>query len=156
MKQCIIRLIFTRNLFMQITVKVKQAGKKHPLITDKIIEIEDIGDKPKFEAFLDAVVKQQVAEFTKKQNEKSLLPFLSKDEISNQTADGKVGFGRIYNETKVDLKDAQETARLAFEDGLFAVFADETEIESLDSMIDLSNSPVITFIRLTFLAGSYW
>lgn len=141
---------------MKITVKAKQAGRKHALIDNKIIEIKDIGDTPLLENFLKAVVEQQVTEFNAKSGEKSLLGVLSKDEINQNALGGKVGFGRIYNENKTDLADAQETALLAFEDGLFSVFVGDDEVRNLEDKVDLSDGKVITFIRLTFLAGSYW
>lgn len=141
---------------MKITVKVKQAGRKHALLENKELEIEDIGKTPFLKDFLNAIVQHQVEEYNKKNTEENLLPFLSKAEISDQSASGKVGFGSIYNENKADLAKAQETAWQAFEDGMFSVFADENEIRNLDEIIELKDSTVITFIRLTFLAGSYW
>ena len=141
---------------MKITVKAKQMGRKHALLENKIIEIEDIGHSPLLEDLLKAVVKQQVEEFNDKPFEKNLLPFLSKDEIQNQAESGKVGFGSVYNEKKADLAGARETALQAFEDGMFSVFADDVEIRNLKDEVIISESTVITFIRLTFLAGSYW
>ena len=141
---------------MQITVKAKQAGRKHALIENKVIEIEEMGPRPTLAEFLKAIVKQQVAEYNRKTPEKNLLPFLAKDEISGQAAGGKVGFGAIYNENQADLSEAQETALQAFADGMFAVFADDHEIQKLDEIVQLPETTVFTFIRLTFLAGSYW
>lgn len=141
---------------MQIIIKAKQAGRKHALIENKVIEIDDIGNQPKFAELLKAIVKQQVGEYNSKTAEKNLLPFLSKDEISEQAQSGKVGFGSIYNENKADLETAQETALQAFEDGMFAVFADENELQKLDETVRVTDETVFTFIRLTFLAGSYW
>ena len=141
---------------MKITVKVKQAGRKHALLENKELEIEDIGKTPSLKDFLNAVVKNQVEEYNQKNAKENLLPFLSKAEISAQAESGKVGFGSIYNENKADLERAQETALQAFEDGMFSVFADENEIGKLDEIIELNDLTVITFIRLTFLAGSYW
>jgi len=141
---------------MKITIKAKQAGRKHALLENKIIEIEDIGRAPLLEDLLRAVVKQQVEEFNNKPFEKTLLPFLSKDEIQNQAESGKVGFGSIYNEEKADFAEAQETALQAFEDGMFSVFADDVEIRNIKDEVLLNELTVITFIRLTFLAGSYW
>lgn len=143
-------------MFMEITVKAKQAGRKHALIENKKIKIEDIGAKPSLEILLKAVVKQQVAEFNDKPAEKNLLPFLSKDEIEKSAEIGKVGFGSVYNENKADLTVAQETALQAFEDGLFAVFVNDEEIQKLGETVELNDKTVVTFIRLTFLAGSYW
>jgi len=141
---------------MKITVKVKQAGRKHALLENKEIEIEDLGKTPVLKDFLNAVVKSQVAEYNAKNAEENLLPFLSKGEVSAQAESGKVGFGSIYNENKADLERAQETALQAFEDGMFIVFANENEIRKSDEIIELNDATVITFIRLTFLAGSYW
>lgn len=141
---------------MKITVKVKQAGRKHALLENRQVEIENIGNTPFLKDLLNAVVQNQVEEYNKKATEENLLPFLSKSEISDQAASGKVGFGSIYNENKTDVKKAQETALQAFEDGLFSVFADENEIRNLNEIVEISDSTVITFIRLTFLAGSYW
>lgn len=141
---------------MKIIVKVKQAGRKHALLDNKKIEIEDIGKTPFLKDFLNAVVKKQVAEYNQKSAEENLLPFLSKSEIAAQATSGKVGFGSIYNKNKADLLKAQETALQAFEDGMFSVFADEKEIRNLNEIIELNDSTAITFIRLTFLAGSYW
>lgn len=140
---------------MKINVKVKQAGRKHALV-ERELEIDDIGENPLLEDLIKVIVKQQVEEFNVKPTEKNLLSFLSKNEISQQTKDGKVGFGSIYNENKVKLTKAQETALLAFEDGLFSVFADDEEIGSLKDVVKINDSTVFTFIRLTFLAGSYW
>lgn len=141
---------------MKITVRVKQAGRKHALLENKEIEIEDIGTTPVLKDFLNAVVKNQVAEYNAKNAEENLLPFLSKAEVSAQAESGKIGFGSIYNENKADLERAQETALQAFEDGMFSVFADENEIGKLNEVIELNDVTVVTFIRLTFLAGSYW
>lgn len=141
---------------MQITIKAKQAGRKHALIENKVIEIDEIEASSPISEFLKAIVKQQVTEYNNKTVEKNLLPFLAKEEISDQAESGKVGFGAIYHENKADLIKAQEAALQAFEDGIFAVFADDAEIQKLDEIIQLTDSTVITFIRLTFLAGSYW
>jgi hypothetical protein len=141
---------------MQLTVKAKQAGKKYAIIEDKIIEIDNIGKTPLLQELLKAVVKQQVEEYNRKPVEKNLLPFLSKSKIEEKSETGKVGFESIYNKNKADITKAQETALQAFEDGMFSVFAGDFEVRSLKEEVKLTDSTVIIFIRLTFLAGSYW
>lgn len=94
--------------------------------------------------------------YNAKSTEKNLLPFLSASEIEEQSSSGKVGFGSVYNENKADLVKARQTALQAFEDGMFAIFADDNQCNKLDEIISLKKDTVITFIRLTFLAGSYW
>ncbi|MDR1923221.1 MAG: hypothetical protein LBQ66_02510, partial [Planctomycetaceae bacterium] len=71
-------------------------------------------------------------------------------------ATGKIGFDAKYNNKTQDPNQAVNTALLAFEDGLFRVFLDESELESLDTELTLSNSNTLTFIRLTMLAGRSW
>jgi hypothetical protein len=141
---------------MELTITAKQLGKKHPIIEKQIIEIDDIGNTPSVNDLIYAVVQQQVLAYNAKSTEKNLLPFLSESDIENQSASGKVGFGSIYNENKADLEKAQQTALQAFEDGLFAVFADDIQYNKPDEIISLEQGTVVTFIRLTFLAGSYW
>ncbi|WP_164464437.1 hypothetical protein [Chryseobacterium sp. G0162] len=54
------------------------------------------------------------------------------------------------------MQKAQDNAIQAFEDGMFAVFYNDEQLENLDQSIDLSLRHLFTFIRLAFLAGSYW
>lgn len=141
---------------MDLIINAKQAGRKHPLIEKRTIVIDDLQPTPSLRDLLAAVVKQQVTEYNNKPLEKNLLPFLDGEQVAQQASTGKIGFGSIYNENKADLSKAQDVAMQAFEDGLFAVFADEEELQALDTTFVLTPATVITFIRLTFLAGSYW
>ncbi|SEW51899.1 hypothetical protein [Chitinophaga arvensicola] len=141
---------------MQITISVKQPGRKYALIDRQLLEVDDITDSPSLRELLQAVVKQQVAAYNDKPLEKNLLPFLSAEQTDDRLATGKAGFGSIYNEHKADAVKAQETALQAFEDGLFAVFINDEEMKHLPDKISLNNDTVITFVRLTFLAGSIW
>ena len=141
---------------MKLTVKVIQAGQKHPLLENKEIDIGEIGNAPLLKDFLKAVVRQQVEEFNSKIDKENLLEFLISNDINESYSTGKVGFGRVSNDKKADLNKAEETALLAFEDGLFSVFVEDKEIVNLDDELNLNEKTEITFIRLTFLAGSYW
>lgn len=141
---------------MQLTVSAKQLGRKHALIDKKEIEIEDIGSNPTVQRLIEAVVEQQVREFNSKPVEKSLLPFLDQEAIDDAVGRGKVGFGSIYNKAKADPAAAKRIALQAYADGLFVLFADEQEFTDGNETITLHPNTVITFIRLTFLAGSYW
>jgi hypothetical protein len=146
----------TFNRRMQLTVSAKQLGRKNALIMNKVIEIEDIGPHPTVQRLIEAVVEQQVREYNSKPLEKNLLPFLDQNTIDTGAKSGKVGFGSIYNETKADSRAAQKTALQAFADGLFVLFADDREFTNPEETIIIQSTTIITFIRLTFLAGSYW
>jgi len=141
---------------MHLTISAKQLGRKRPLISNKIIEIDDIGPNPTIQRLIEAVVDQQVREYNSKPVEKSLLPFMDQEVIDNAVGTGKVGFGSIYNEAKADPLAAKRTALQAYADGLFVLFVDDREFTDSNDTITLHPTTVITFIRLTFLAGSYW
>ncbi|MBQ0152723.1 MAG: hypothetical protein KBS61_07520 [Chryseobacterium sp.] len=144
---------------MEIKVVVKQLGKKHPILSEQKIEIEYQDSNITLEHLLKAIVKQQVETFNAKSFEledEDLIKLPIDNYLNILTDTGKIGFGSIYNQKKADLQKAQENAILAFEDGLFAVFCNQEQIKHLADTIDLSLDPTFTFIRLTFLAGSYW
>lgn len=144
---------------MEIKVTVKQLGRKHPVLSEQHLEIDHHDNSVSLEQLLKLIVRQQVEAFNAKSFETedqdhTQIPF--ENYLNMLTDTGKAGFGSIYNEKRADLQKAQENAIQAFEDGMFAVFAGEIQLENLTQVIDLSPQPVFTFIRLTFLAGSYW
>jgi len=141
---------------MEIKISVKQLGKKRPVIEQKKIEIEDLPPSPILQHLITSVVRQQVRAFNEKIEKKPMISFLLKEEINQKTKTGKVGFGNIYNDEKADEQAAIDNALLAFQDGIYCVFIDEEQIEKLDQSIVLKSESVLTFVRLTFLAGSYW
>ncbi|MFP3833909.1 hypothetical protein [Chryseobacterium sp. SIMBA_028] len=144
---------------MEIKVTVKQLGKKHPVLSEQNIEIAYDEANITLENLLKLIVQQQVYEFNTKSFEREDEDYtkIPQDNYLNLLTDtGKVGFGSIYNLKKADLQKAQENAIQAFEDGMFAVFYNDEQLESLTQTIDLGLKHTFTFIRLAFLAGSYW
>ncbi|WES95907.1 hypothetical protein P2W68_13705 [Chryseobacterium arthrosphaerae] len=144
---------------MEIRVTVKQLGKKHPVLSEQNIEIAYEDSNISLENLLKLIVQQQVEVFNAKSFElegedDAKIP---QDNYLNILTDtGKVGFGSIYNLKKANVQKAQANAIQAFEDGLFAVFYNDEQLESLTQTIDLDLQHPFTFIRLAFLAGSYW
>lgn len=141
---------------MELTISAKQLGRKQDLISRQVIEIEDIGTQPTVAQLIAAVVTQQVRAFNSKPHEVNILPLLDEQSIDSSAANGKVGFGSIYNPGKADTTQAIKTAMLALKDGLFVLFAGDEEYTKPEQIIHLQENTVLTFIRLTFLAGSYW
>ncbi|WP_312394506.1 hypothetical protein [Chryseobacterium sp.] len=144
---------------MEIKVTVKQLGRKHPVLSKQILNIAHLENTISLEHLLKLVVQQQVDAFNAKSFELEDEDYtkIPQDNYLNILTDiGKVGFGSIYNEKRANLEKAQENAIQAFEDGMFAVFYNDEQLENLSQTIDLSLQHTFTFIRLTFLAGSYW
>ena len=144
---------------MNISISVRQLGKKHPILQEKSISLDTSAPVVTVRTFIELIVKHQVglfhsASFEWEDQDTIHLP--KENYLPILTDTGKVGFGAVYNHNKVDIPKAQENAIVAFEDGLYALFQGDDQLESLTEEIDLSQNKSITFIRLTFLAGSYW
>lgn len=144
---------------MNISISVKQLGKKHPLLQEKNIALAIENPVITTQKLIESIVDHQVqlfraSSFEFEDEDKIHLP--KENYLPILTDTGKVGFGAVYNHNKVDLAKAQENAIVAFEDGLYAVFYGEDQLETLSEEIDLSQNKNLMFIRLTFLAGSYW
>lgn len=144
---------------MNLTISVKQLGKKHPILQDNVIVLATTSTVITLKQLLELVVAQQVDYFSKSSFEvddedKTHLP--NDHYLPILLDSGKMSFGAIYNHNLPDLRKAQETAIQAFEDGMFAVFFGDDALETLEQTIDLEENKTLTFIRLTFLAGSYW
>jgi hypothetical protein len=138
---------------MQIYIKFKQAGKRRLILEKQAIEIENIGKTPTLQTLITAVVTQQVAAYNAKTLDEPIINFLTKNQINDAAATGKVGFGAIYNDKKADLNQAIKIAIEAHIDGLFAVAIDDKIVEKLGDFIVLNQDSVVTFIRLTLLIG---
>ncbi|MEL1254436.1 hypothetical protein AAEO57_11660 [Flavobacterium sp. DGU38] len=144
---------------MNISISVKKLGKKHPLLQEKSIALAIENPVITTQKLIESIVDHQVqlfhaSSFEFEDEDKIHLP--KENYLPILTDTGKAGFGAIYNHNKVNLIKAQETAIQAFEDGLYAIFYGDDQLETLTEQIDLSQNKAITFIRLTFLAGSYW
>ncbi|GAA3748543.1 hypothetical protein GCM10022422_36410 [Flavobacterium ginsengisoli] len=144
---------------MNISISVKQLGKKHPLLQEKSIALDIENPVITTQKLIESIVDHQVqlfrsSSFEFEDEDKIHLP--KENYLPILTDTGKVGFGALYNHNQVDLAKAQENAIVAFEDGLYAVFYGDDQLETLTEQIDLSQNKNLTFIRLTFLAGSYW
>ncbi|OCA70906.1 hypothetical protein BBI01_13340 [Chryseobacterium artocarpi] len=144
---------------MEIKVTVKQLGKKHPVLSEQKIDIAYDDSNISLKNLLKLIVQQQVEAFNAKSFEledEDYTKIPTDNYLNILTDTGKVGFGSIYNLKKADVQKAQENAIQAFEDGMFAVFYNDEQFEDLTQTINLDLQHTFTFIRLTFLAGSYW
>lgn len=144
---------------MNISISVKQLGKKYPLLQEKSIALAIENPVITTQKLIESIVDHQIqlfrsSSFEFEDEDKIHLP--KENYLPILTDTGKVGFGAIYNHNQVDVAKAQENAIVAFEDGLYAVFYGDDQLETLSEEIDLSQNKNLTFIRLTFLAGSYW
>jgi len=152
---------------MKIYVKLKSVGKRKPALENIPYDLPD----PLESGFtlcrlIEIIVRKEAEKYNSRGAENMLVPFLTENEIEDQSAAGKVGFGRLYSDKKADPEKAVETALQGFQDGLFRVVINADagnddnnegkEITDLDSEISVNEGDTLTFIRLTFLAGRLW
>ncbi|CAA7385772.1 hypothetical protein [Chryseobacterium fistulae] len=144
---------------MEIKVTVKQLGRKHPILSEQKLEIGYNDNSITLENLLQLIVRQQVEAFNAQsfeQEDEDYTKIPIENYLNILTDMGKAGFGSIYNQKKADLQKAQDNVIQAFEDGIFAMFYHDERLENLSQSLNLSLGHSFTFIRLTFLAGSYW
>ncbi len=139
---------------IKVYVSVKQAGKRKEYIKSKELILKSIPHSLK--ELITEIVHLNVAEYNNKAVDPLIMHYLSPDVIDNQVATGKVGFGERRSQKQADVERAVETALLAFEDGIYRVFIGEDEVLSLNQPITLKEDDLLTFIRLTMLAGRMW
>ena len=139
-----------KTLFVQI----KQIGKRKPVIEKESLQIPE--SITTLRALLEHIVRERVAAFNEKNEEGDWSKYLTGFDLATTAESGKVGFDAKYNAQKQDVGKAVEMALLAFEDGLFRVFFDDNELESLDDVVDFQENGLLTFVRLTMLSGRSW
>jgi hypothetical protein len=135
-----------------INLQLKRLGKKK-IITVPITLNSDCNT---LQELLINCVENEVNSYNNKRKELQLTPFLSPTNIQNQAEGGKIDFNDIQNKKLAVLNQSIENAIQSFKDGLFVVFIDDQEITDLTTPIKITNHSSITFIRMTFLSGTYW
>lgn len=139
---------------MQIYIYVKQLGKRRNVVDKKTIQLDKIPDNTA--ALIAGIVALQVREYNQRLEQCELLNYLTDEDIQIKAATGKINFGVNYNGMPADMEKAIRNALQSFEDGIFRVFVDGKELESLEESVMLKEGSELTFVRLTMLAGRMW
>jgi hypothetical protein len=139
-----------------LTVSAKALGRKKPLFEDYSVAPPAAlaANQPvTLRELIGHVVRSEVAAFKQRQAERRLFKALTAKQIEAGLAAGKVQAGGSDLDQQVDPEQAVATALEAFTDGLFLVVVDETEMTDLNSVLQLTDSSRLTFVRMTMLAG---
>ncbi|TBN17813.1 hypothetical protein [Hyunsoonleella pacifica] len=132
-------------------INLKRLGKRK-IYTETITVEHQIND---LKDLIVACVSSKVKQYNSKREDNQLLSFLTPSQIQDQSETGKIGFEDIANFKMADEIESIETALQAYKDGMFLVFVDDNEISTLDTKVSLSKDTNITFLRMTFLTGTY-
>ena len=137
---------------MRIIINVKGLSRKKVIhqeeveLTDNISTTKDL---------ITELVKINVEKFNKKIDDKDILSIMTNEYIAEAARSGKIG-DEVHGDKKANLEKALDTAYLAFEDGLYCILVNDEQSEKLDDSLNLKDGDILTFIRLTMLAGRMW
>lgn len=81
---------------------------------------------------------------------------LSEEEIANLAETGRVAFGIVYNGREEDPEKAVANALQSYDDGLFRIFINGIDAGEAANPVRLSDSDLVTVVRLTLLSGRMW
>ena len=138
---------------MELHYSILQLGKKRPILAPTALPLPDLASPCPLTTLLAAIVAQQVQAYEARQTSGPLLQALTSTQLDRAAQQGKVDFGDRLNDQVVDLAQAQNNALQAFEDGLYAIFADGQQLTELEAAIDWAAVGCFNFLRLTFLSG---
>ena len=140
-----------------VSIEGKSLGSKRPLFDSFSIALQDLhisNTSTTLNDLIEKIVTGQVNAFTQRQHESQLLKALTKKDVELGIQSGKItsGASQVPKQT-VDLNQAITTAKEAFGDGLYMVFIDDEQINTLEEPISLKENSRLLFIRLTLIAG---
>ena len=137
---------------MRIIINVKGLSRKKVIHQE---EVELINKISTIKDLITELVKINVEKFNKKIDDKDILSIMTNEYIAEAARSGKIG-DEVHGDKKANLEKALDTAYLAFEDGLYCIFINDEQSEKLDDNLNLKDGDILTFIRLTMLAGRMW
>lgn len=141
-----------------IWVRMRKLGKKGREVIEPVAY--KLSARPEtVQNLIVELTKQGVAAYNAREDKGQIIPHLTKQEIVERASAGKVAFG-LRGGSAADPEAAVKNALQCFEDGIFRVFADDEELETLEQEIpwkpedaDGNEKIVFTFVRLTMLTG---
>ena len=137
---------------MKIIINVKGLSRKKVIHQE---EVELINKISTTKDLITELVKINVEKFNKKIDDKDILSIMTNEYIAEAARSGKIG-DEVHGDKKANLEKALDTAYLAFEDGLYCIFINDEQTEKLEDNLALKDGDVLTFIKLTMLAGRMW
>ena len=134
-----------------IYVRMKKIGKQKGADLQPVPF--ELDEKPStVRELLVGLTRLGVRQYNERKDEGQILAYLTKEEIAEQAARGKVSSGLRGGADAVEDKAVANTIQ-CFEDGLYRVFAGEVELTALSDAIPWTEDMIFTLIRLTMLSG---
>jgi len=99
------------------------------------------------------LVRDELDSFEQRQRERSLLRVLTPADLVRGVDAGKYAAEPKQSQTPPSYDAAYERALEAFADGLYFVFVDDVQVESLDEPVVVRETSRMRLVRLVALAG---
>lgn len=140
-----------------LTIRGKSLGARRPLFADWSIPFPPEwggGGGQTLRDVISRVVRAEVDAFRERQTARQVFRALTTREIAEGAERGKIESGGCEVPLQeVEADQAVAVACQAFEDGMFLVVIDGEDYRELDRPVYLHADSLITFVRLTLLAG---
>lgn len=144
------------NTVTTLSISAKVIGQKKPVFTDWRVPLPpdlDGSRNPTLRDLITVVVGKEIEAFKLRQEQRKLAQVLTAAQIQEGAERGKIDVGERDLQQEVDEQAAIATALQAFEDGLYYVFLDDVQQESLDQTVIVGADSHLMFVRLIALAG---
>ena len=139
---------------MRVYIQVKQLGKRKCCIEK--LPVDFSVPPTNVQELIASIVSWQVSEYNERLLQSEMLKYLTREEMEDKAAAGKVDFGANYNGKPAAEAEAIINALQSYEDGIFRIFLDDAELGELSSSVQLKEESTLTFIRLAMLSGRLW
>jgi hypothetical protein len=136
-----------------VMVGAKQIGNRRVLAPPTRLDVDARDGRISLRTLITSVVIDEVDGYESRRDNRALLRVLTEDEVRDGLDRGTVDLGGRELPSAPTAPVAIERALEAFGDGLYFVFVDDTQIESLDAEIVVREGSHVLFIRLVALAG---
>lgn len=140
-----------------LTLEAHQIGLSQPLLSRRQIDLPESWSSAEtaltLKQLIRLIVLQEVEAFQKRQTDQQLFRVLTEQQIESGKAVGRIDPAARNVQQQVNAEESVAVAWQSFEDGLFYVFIDGRQIDSLNEPVQINNNSTLKFIRLVALAG---
>ena len=137
-----------------LTIEGKQLGKSRDMFESYALPAPETDGAITLRGLIAHIVRCEVDLFNERAERRKLVQTLTRSQIELGAESGRiVSGGREEDENNADPDSAVDIALLGFTDGLFFVFVDGEQRESLDDVIPIGQDTRLTFLRVVALAG---
>jgi hypothetical protein len=139
---------------LTLKLEARQIGRKNALVPSWNLELTDLPNPLTLKTLLERIVRSEVEKYNQRQSDAKFVRALTQTDLESAAETGKISLGGRETEAQhADASEAIKTAMLAFKDGLYYVFLNDEQLESLDEKIEVKSGMSLLFLRLVALAG---